>query len=76
WFEEDGTGFCVHPKDPYKRVDVLQFSRQTRIALDGVELASTNCPCFLFETGLPVRTYMPLTDIRVDILWPSHTITE
>ncbi|KAG1737271.1 hypothetical protein EDB19DRAFT_1718195 [Suillus lakei] len=70
---------CVHPKDPYKvslsppnskRVDVLQFSRQTCMCS-----ISTICPHFLFETGLPVRTYMPLVDIHVDILRPFYTIT-
>ncbi|OAX42165.1 DUF427-domain-containing protein [Rhizopogon vinicolor AM-OR11-026] len=75
WLEEDERIY-VHPKDPYKRVDVLQSSRQVRVALHGVELALTNRPRLLFETGLRVRTYMPLTDVRVDLLMPSDTTTE
>ncbi|OJA21482.1 hypothetical protein AZE42_11375 [Rhizopogon vesiculosus] len=75
WLEEDERIY-IHPKDPYKRVDVLQSSRQVRVALHGVELALTNRPRLLFETGLRVRTYMPLTDVRVDLLVPSDTTSE
>ncbi|KAG2071742.1 DUF427-domain-containing protein [Suillus decipiens] len=75
WFEEDERVY-VHPKDPYKRVDVLQSSRHVRVALNGVELATTNRPRLLFETGLRVRTYMPITDVRVELLMPSDTVTE
>ena len=28
---------------------------------------------FLFETGLPARYYLPLTDLRMDLLRPSGT---
>ncbi|TDL25675.1 DUF427-domain-containing protein [Rickenella mellea] len=75
WFEEDEQIF-VHPKDPYKRVDVLQSSRHVRVAVDGIELANTRKPVLLFETGLPVRTYIPKTDCRMDLLVPSELTTE
>ncbi|KAG1882158.1 hypothetical protein F4604DRAFT_1745379 [Suillus subluteus] len=75
WLEEDERVY-VHPKDPYKRVDVLQSSRHVRVAVNGVELASTNRPRLLFETGFRVRTYMPLTDVHVELLRPSDTVTE
>ncbi|KAF9813517.1 hypothetical protein IEO21_05554 [Rhodonia placenta] len=75
WFEEDEQVF-VHPKDPYKRVDVLQSSRHVRVEVNGVELANTTKPRLLFETGLPVRTYIPKTDCRVDLLKPSQLTTE
>lgn len=65
----------AHSQKP-KRVDVLQSSRQVRVALRGVELALTTRPRLLFETGLRVRTYVPLTDVRVDLLRPSDTTTE
>jgi len=29
----------------------------------------------LFETGLPVRTYLPADDVRLDLLQPSATRT-
>ncbi|THH06444.1 hypothetical protein EW145_g4087 [Phellinidium pouzarii] len=75
WFEEDEEVF-VHPKDPYKRVDVLQSSRHVRIEVNGVEIANTRKPRLLFETGLPVRTYIPKTDCRMDLLEPSNLSTE
>ncbi|KAL0579054.1 hypothetical protein V5O48_002947 [Marasmius crinis-equi] len=67
WFEEDEQIF-VHPKDPYKRVDVLQSSRHIRVEVNGVEVANTHRPRFLYETGLPIRTYIPKTDCKLDLL--------
>ncbi|MFC7479233.1 DUF427 domain-containing protein [Luedemannella flava] len=32
-------------------------------------------PRLLFETGLPVRFYLPLSDVRRDLLRPSDTLT-
>jgi len=74
WFEEDEQIF-VHPKDPYKRVDVLNSSRHIRIEVDGVEVANSHSPKLLYETGLPVRTYIPKTDCRLDLLNPSDLTT-
>ncbi|KZT73617.1 DUF427-domain-containing protein [Daedalea quercina L-15889] len=74
WFEEDEEIF-VHPKDPYKRVDVLQSSRHVRVVVNGVEVANTTKPRLLFETGLPVRTYIPKTDVRMDLLKPTDLTT-
>ncbi|KAH7913542.1 hypothetical protein BJ138DRAFT_1002117 [Hygrophoropsis aurantiaca] len=72
WLEEEERIYG-HPKNPYKRVDVLQSSRHVRIEVKGVEIANTKHPRLLFETNLPVRKYMPLTDVRVDFLRPSDT---
>ncbi|KAF8972275.1 hypothetical protein BDZ97DRAFT_1783997 [Flammula alnicola] len=74
WFEEDEQIF-IHPKDPYKRIDILQSSRHVRIEVNGVEIANTRAPHLLFETGLPVRTYIPKTDCRMDLWVPSETTT-
>jgi len=75
WFEEEEQ-IWNHPKDPYKRVDVLQSSRHVRVELNGVELANTTKPRLLFETGLKVRTYIPKTDCRLDLLEESDLTTE
>jgi len=75
WFEEDEQ-FWQHPKDPYKRVDVLQSSRHVRVELNGVELANTHKPRLLFETSLPVRTYIPKTDVNLDLLKPTDLTTQ
>jgi uncharacterized protein (DUF427 family) len=74
WFEEDEQVY-THPRDPYKRVDIVASSRNVRIELDGVTLAESSQPRILFETGLPPRYYLPKTDVRLDLLVPSDTAT-
>ncbi len=72
WFEEDEPIY-VHPRDPYTRVDILASSRHIRVEIDGVTVADSHQPRILFETGLPPRYYLPITDIRMDLLRPSDT---
>jgi uncharacterized protein (DUF427 family) len=74
WFEEDEPVY-VHPRNPYTRVDVLVSSRHVRVDIAGQTVADSHCPHILFETGLPPRYYLPLTDVRMDLLTPSQTIT-
>lgn len=70
WFEEDEPVY-THARDPYTRVDVLASSRHVRIEVDGVLVAESHQPRILFETGLPPRFYIPLTDVRIELLRPS-----
>ena len=74
WFEEDEPVY-THPRDPYKRVDILGSSRVVRVELDGVVVAESGQPRILFETSLPPRYYLPLTDVRMDLLRPSDRST-
>jgi uncharacterized protein (DUF427 family) len=74
WLEEDEPVY-VHARDPHKRVDILASSRQVRIEVDGVTVAESAQPRILFETGLPPRYYLPLADVRMDLLRPSVTQT-
>jgi uncharacterized protein (DUF427 family) len=74
WYEEDEEVF-VHPRDPYKRVDVLQSSRHVRVILGGETVAETRRPRLLFETYHPTRYYLPKEDVRMDLLEPSETRT-
>ncbi|MFI6167479.1 DUF427 domain-containing protein [Nocardia sp. NPDC051052] len=74
WFEEDEPVY-VHPRDPYSRVDILGSSRHVRIEIDGVTVADSHSPRILFETGLPARYYLPMTDVRMDLLHASDTHT-
>ncbi|KAI0043809.1 DUF427-domain-containing protein [Auriscalpium vulgare] len=74
WLEEDERIY-YHPKDPYKRVDVLQSSRHVRVKIDGVEVANTTKPRLLFETGLRVRTYIPISDVHMELLTPAELTT-
>ena len=74
WFEEEEEVF-VHPRDPYKRIDVLPSSRHVKVVVDGVTVADTRRPHLLFETSLPTRYYIPQEDVRLDLLQPSDTRT-
>ena len=74
WFEED-VEVHVHARDPYTRVDILQSSRHIRVEIDGAEVANSTRPTLLFETGLPTRYYLPKTDVRLDLLTPSETVS-
>ncbi|MGH9155356.1 MAG: DUF427 domain-containing protein [Acidimicrobiales bacterium] len=74
WFEEDEEVF-VHPRNPFTRVDALASSRHVRVEVDGVVVAESFRPTMLFETGLPRRTYFRQTDIHMDLLVPSATVT-
>ena len=60
WFEEDQPIY-VHPKDPYKRVDILQSTRTVTAQVDGVTIAESSSNMFLLETMLRTRYYVPQT---------------
>jgi uncharacterized protein (DUF427 family) len=74
WFEEDEEVF-THPRDPYSRVDILASTRHVRVDVNGVTVADSHAPRILFETGLPPRYYVPLTDVRLDLLHASDTVS-
>jgi uncharacterized protein (DUF427 family) len=70
WLEEDEPVY-THPRDPHTRVDILASSRHVHVEIDGVTVADSRSPRILFETGLPPRYYLPITDIRTELLRPS-----
>jgi uncharacterized protein (DUF427 family) len=72
WLEEEAE-VVGHPRDPFKRVDVRRSSRHVRVEVDGELLAYSTRPLLLFETGLPVRYYLPPEDVRMELLTPSET---
>jgi uncharacterized protein (DUF427 family) len=74
WFEEDEEVF-THARSPYSRIDILPTSREVVVSLGEVELARTRKAHALFETGLPVRWYVPRVDVRMDLLEQSDTVT-
>jgi uncharacterized protein (DUF427 family) len=74
WLEEDEPVY-THPRDPYTRVDILASSRHVEIGVDGVSLAESRQPRILFETGLPPRYYLPITDVHRELLTPSDTVS-
>lgn len=74
WLEEDEPVY-VHARSPYTRIDILGSSRHVQVVVDGVTVADSHQPRILFETGLPPRYYLPLSDIRMDLLEPSDSST-
>ena len=74
WFEEE-TPIYVHPKDPFKRIDTLQSTRDIKVSIDGHVIAHTQTSMHLYETGLPVRYYIPLTSVDASVLRSSETRT-
>jgi uncharacterized protein (DUF427 family) len=74
WFEEDEEVF-THARDPGIRIDILASSRDVRVEVDGLAVAQSSSPRLLFETGLPVRYYLPKPHVRLDLLELSETVT-
>jgi uncharacterized protein (DUF427 family) len=72
WWAEDEP-VVGHPRDPFKRIDVLASSHEVTVRLDGVVLASSVRPLVLLETHLPARYYLPAEDVRMDLLESSPT---
>ena len=74
WYDEDER-VEGHLRDPYHRVDVRRSSRHVRVLLGDEVLAETSRPLLLSETGLPNRFYIPVEDVRQDLLEESDTHT-
>lgn len=72
WYEEEEQ-ISAHPRDPYHRVDVVESSRHIRVEIGGQLVAESRRPRLLFETGLPTRYYLPVEDVRMDLLEPTET---
>ena len=74
WFEEDNEIY-VHPKDPYTRVDIIPSSRHIVIKVNDTVVAESSSSLLLFETGLPVRYYLPKPSCNFELLKPTQTVT-
>jgi uncharacterized protein (DUF427 family) len=75
WFEEDEPIYA-HPRDPYHRVDVRASSVHVVVTCDGTVIAESSRPKLLFETGNPIRYYVPFRDVRIDLLQRSDYVSE
>ena len=70
WYEEDEP-VVAHLRDPYHRVDVRRSSGRVSVTVDGEEVARSDRPVLVFETGLPPRSYIPRDDLPGELLAPS-----
>ncbi len=73
-WREEAEQIVAHPHDPFKRIDTLASTRHIRIESEGHLLAESSDSMLLFETLLPVRFYLPRSDIVAD-LEPTDTVT-
>lgn len=60
---------------PGHRIEIQEGSEHVRVERDGQVLADSHRPLLLFETGYPVRYYLPPEDVRTDLLTPSDSRT-
>jgi uncharacterized protein (DUF427 family) len=74
WLEED-VPIYVHPKDPYKRIDILQSLRPIEIRVLGKTVARSPWSMHLFETSLPTRYYLPAASVDQLVLRKSSLAT-
>ena len=74
WWEEDERAL-VHARDPFLRVDALASGRHVVVRVGGEVVADTHRPKLVLETGLVARWYIPLADVRVDVLRASGTFS-
>ncbi|UKZ78511.1 hypothetical protein TrVFT333_006253 [Trichoderma virens FT-333] len=74
WLEED-LPIYGHPKDPFKRIDILPSTRPIEVRIAGKTVAKASFANHLHETGLRVRYYLPLGAVDPAILRPSKTTT-
>src|SRR6478609_755474 len=74
WWQEDEP-MPGHARDPYHRIEVLDTSRHIRVLIGDRVVAESSRARALFETGLPVRWYLPVADVAQDLLEDSATRT-
>jgi uncharacterized protein (DUF427 family) len=74
WFVEEEPVFS-HLRDPFHRVDVHESSRPVTVTANGRVVAHSQRPKLLFETGLPMRVYVPRADVTAGVLVRSDKRT-
>lgn len=70
WFVEEDR-VVGHVRDPFHRVDAHVSTREAVVRVGGTEVARTPRPVLIFETGLPLRVYVPPADIVPDAIAPG-----
>lgn len=74
WLDEDDEA-VGHLTDPFHRVDIRATSQHVRVLAGDQVLAESTRALVLSETGLPNRYYLPVADIRGDLLTATDTRT-
>jgi uncharacterized protein (DUF427 family) len=58
-----------------KRIEIVAGPNRVRIEVDGETIADAPRPTLLYESGLPVRYYLPREHVRMDLLTPSEHVS-
>jgi uncharacterized protein (DUF427 family) len=66
WLEEDEP-LLGHARDVFHRIDCRHTSRHIRVSIGGETVADTRRAVALFETGLPIRWYIPRDDVSAEL---------
>ncbi|MFI2345451.1 DUF427 domain-containing protein [Streptomyces sp. NPDC019443] len=64
----------THP-DPDHRVTAVPGTQHIRVEIDGQLVSSSSRPVLVYETGLPVRYYLPAEDVNLTLFEPTDTHT-
>jgi uncharacterized protein (DUF427 family) len=57
------------------RIELVHPEQTVTVRIDGTQVAKSSRPLALFETGLPVRYYLPTEDVDLTLFQPSVTHT-
>lgn len=74
WYEEEEEAI-MHARNPYHRVDAIPSSRHIKVVINGETIAETHQPHLLFETNIRTRYYIPVHDVRMDVLKATDTLS-
>lgn len=74
WYEEE-LRIDVHPKDPFRRVDLLPSHRPIKIRIRGQQIAESDFAWHVHETGKPCRYYVHRSKVESRKLLASPTVT-
>lgn len=56
-------------------VEVVPSTQRVRVTIDGRQVADTTSALLVYETGMPVRYYLPPGDVDLTLLTPTDTHT-
>ena len=74
WFQEDDE-VRLHAPNPYHRVEYVKTRRHLRVVASGEVLVDTTNTLAVYETALEPRLYVPRSEVRMDLLLASDTVT-
>jgi uncharacterized protein (DUF427 family) len=67
-FYEEAERIVGHAADAYHRIDIRQTDRRLSVLCDGRELARSDRPLVLYESGFAPRWYVPRDDVDASTL--------